>query len=245
MNQKSIAAFGVVAILAFVETARADWPSRVFAPYMYLGSGDDFKLTEADDATGQKFYTLAFIIAGKDGNPAWDGRWALEENLYADQIEQIRKRGGDVLVSFGGEAGKELALVEKDPAALQAKYQAVIDRYKFTWLDFDIEGKALHDEEANARRNTVIAQLQSKNPGLRVSFTIPVDPDGITSTSTKMLTDAKSHGVKTYSANVMTMYFGPKFNKKMSMMEMCIASALKAHEQTIAIDPEMKIGLTR
>ena len=44
-------------------TAAADWPSRVFAPYMYLGAGDNFKLTACDDACGQKFFTLAFIIA--------------------------------------------------------------------------------------------------------------------------------------------------------------------------------------
>ena len=50
--------------------ARADWPAHVFAPYMYLGSGDHFKLTECDDACGQKFYTLAFIIANRDGDPA-------------------------------------------------------------------------------------------------------------------------------------------------------------------------------
>ena len=49
--------------LFVLSTARADWPARVFAPYMYLGAGDDFKLTDCDDATGQKHYTLAFIIA--------------------------------------------------------------------------------------------------------------------------------------------------------------------------------------
>ncbi len=43
------------------------WPDRVFAPYMYLGSGDSFKLTDCDDACGLKHYTLAFIIARQEG----------------------------------------------------------------------------------------------------------------------------------------------------------------------------------
>ena len=49
-----------------------------------------------------KFYTIAFIIADKQNNPAWDGRIPMEKNLYADQINAIRSRGGDVIVSFGG-----------------------------------------------------------------------------------------------------------------------------------------------
>lgn len=233
----------LVAMMLFAPLVRAEFPARVFAPYMYLGAGDDFKITDCDDACGQKFYTLAFIIAGKDNNPAWDGRWPMEENRYADQIDQIRKRGGDVIVSFGGEAGKEIALVEPDVEKLQAKYEAILDRYHFTWLDFDIEGKAMKDHDANHRRNMVIKNLQAKNPNLIVSFTVPVDPDGMNAESVTMMNDAKQQGVKIHSANIMTMYFGPKFNKKMSMLEMCTASANKAREQTTAIDPAIQIGL--
>jgi hypothetical protein len=233
----------LVAMMLLVSSVRAEFPARVFAPYMYLGAGDDFKLTDCDDACGQKFYTLAFIIAGKDNNPAWDGRWPMEENLYADQIEQIRKRGGDVIVSFGGEAGKELALVEPDVQKLQAKYEAILDRYHFAWLDFDIEGKAMKDHDANHRRNMVIKNLQNKNPNLIVSFTVPVDPDGMNEESVKMMNDAKEQGVTIHSANIMTMYFGPKFNKTMSMFEMCTASANKAREQSGAIDSAIQVGL--
>src|SRR4051794_12634379 len=84
-------------------SVRAEWPARVFAPYMYIGSDDKFKLTDCDDQCRQKFYTLAFIIARMDGHgpeavyhkePSWDGRIPIEENLYHDQIDAIRARGG-------------------------------------------------------------------------------------------------------------------------------------------------------
>ena len=224
--------------------AHAAWPARVFAPYMYLGADDGFKLTDCDDACGQKFYTLAFIIADKNNNPAWDGRWPMEENRYADQIEQIRKRGGDVIVSFGGEAGKEIALVEPDVEKLQEKYEAILDRYHFTWLDFDIEGKALENTAANERRNTVIARLQKERPELVVSFTLPVDPNGISDESLTMLADAKARGVKVHSANVMTMDYGPRHSKGKKMSDVAISSATKAHEQCAEIDPSIQIGLT-
>ena len=78
---------------------------------------------------------------------------------------------------------------------------------------------------------------------LIVSFTVPVDPDGMNEESVKMMNDAKEQGVKIHSANIMTMYFGPKFNKTMSMLQMCTASANKAREQTTAIDAATQIGL--
>lgn len=222
----------------------ANWPARVFAPYMYIGSGDNFKLTECDDACGQKFYTIAFIIADRQNEPAWDGRFPMGENLYADQINLIRRRGGDVIVSFGGEAGIELSIAETNAAVLEAKYQSIIDHYQLTWLDFDIEGDALSKTAANERRNAVLTRLQAKNPGLRITYTLPVDPNGISRESRGLLADARARGLKVYSANVMTMDFGPHFSKGKQMSEVSIASALKAHEQCQAIDPTIQIGLT-
>lgn len=237
---------------------RADWPAKVFAPYMYIGAGDNFKLTDCYQACGQKYFTLAFFIARedptKDGGkwgtafykePAWDGTTPLDKNLYADQIDAIRKDGGDVIISFGGADGKELAFVEDDASKLQADYQAIIDKYKFTWLDFDIEGGSLDmKHKGNAMRNEVIADLQKKNPGLRITFTLPVDPDGISDSAQGLLADAVAKGVKIYSANIMVMYFGERFiHKGKSEGELGIDSALKAREQMQKIDPAIQIGL--
>ena len=211
---------------------------------MYIGADDHFQITQCDDACGQKYYTIAFIIADRQNNPAWDGRTSMDKNLYADQINMIRDRGGDVIVSFGGAGGKELAIAETDTTALEAKYGSVIDQYKFTWLDFDIEGKALAKEVVNERRNTVLARLQRKTPGLIISYTLPVDPNGISNESEKLLVDAKARGVKVHSVNLMTMDFGAHFSEGKKMSDVSIASALKAREQCQRINPAMWIGLT-
>src|SRR5438270_13873342 len=116
----------ILLITLLASAVRADWPAGVFAPYVWLGSNDNFQITECDDVTGQKHFTLAFIIADKENNPAWFGRIAMEKDFYAAQIEAIRKRGGDVIISFGGAAGTELAIAEKDAKALEAKYQSII-----------------------------------------------------------------------------------------------------------------------
>jgi chitinase len=255
--QNKITASALIAlslIVLSVDSAFAQWPAHVFAPYMYIGAGDDFKLTDCDDACGQKYYTLAFIIALQQGHgktatytnqPSWDGRIRIEQNLYHDQIDTIRKRDGDVIMSFGGEAGKEMANVIDDPVALEAAYQKVIDQYKFTWLDFDIEGKNLDDGQiASEHRNTALANLQKKNPGLIISYTLPVDPKGISAASLALLADAKAKGVKVHSANLMVMYFGKTFiNKGKTEGELGIESANAAHAQIQKIDPSIQIGL--
>ena len=225
-------------------TFSAVWPARVFAPYMYLGAGDNFKITHCADVCGQKFYTIAFIIANQRPSPAWYGRIPMDENLYADQINTIRKQGGDVIVSFGGEGGTELAIAETNSDRLEAKYQSVIDQYKFSWLDFDIEGDALTNQSANERRNLVLARLQAKTPGLIISYTLPVDPGGISAESRGLLADAKAKGLKVHSVNVMTMDFGAHFSTGRQMSEVSIASAIEAHEQCQAIDAAIQIGLT-
>jgi chitinase len=234
----------VLTIASTFTTIGAGWPAKVFAPYMYIGAGDHFQITKCDDACGQKFYTIAFIITGDHGNPAWDGRWPVEDNLYADQINAIRARGGDVIVSFGGEAGTEMAIAETNMPVLEAKYQSIIDRYKLTWLDFDIEGDALKNAAANRRRNTVLAQLQARDPGLIISYTLPVDPNGISAESQSLLADAVAKGVTVHSANVMTMDFGAGYSKGKKMSDVSIASAIRAHEQCRAISPDIQIGLT-
>ena len=241
-------------LLTLCVSAQAEWPARVFAPYMYIGSGDDFKLTDCDDTCGLKHYTLAFIIARQEGRgattkylkePSWEGRIPMDQNLYMDQIRAIRGRGGDVIMSFGGEAGREIAIVIEDDAELEAAYQSIIDRYKFTWLDFDIEGGNLdRNAKASERRNSVLAKLQQKNRGLRISYTLPVNPDGISKASQALLADARAKGVKVYSANLMVMYFGRKFiNKGRSEGELGIDSANAAYAQIQQIDSSIHIGL--
>jgi hypothetical protein len=244
--RKQFISFAAIALtlLASLVPARANWPKRVFAPYMYVGSGDNFKLTDCDDQCGLKFYTLAFIISDKSNNPAWDGRIPMAENFYADQIAAIRARGGDVIMSFGGEAGKEIAIVETNVAALEAKYQAILDRYKFTWLDFDIEGGNLRNMAANERRNSALADLQKKNPGLIISYTLPVDPHGISSDSQRLLADAKAKGLQVHSADLMVMYFGREFTGRgKSEGQLGVDSANAAYAQIQKIDPAIQIGL--
>ncbi len=221
------------------------WPAKVFVPYAYIPR-NFLNITNCFQETTQKFYTLAFVISDPEGEPAWDGSKELRTSTgyYAREIKDIRAQGGDVLVSFGGEGGSELALNTLDDSRLAAKYQAVVDQYRLTWLDFDIEGKALANTEANQRRNLALRNLQQKNPGLRISFTVPVNPGGLEPDAMKMLKNARQKGVAIESVNIMTMDYGSGLSRGKRMGELAIAAANATHDQLQTIDPAMTVGLT-
>jgi hypothetical protein len=154
---------------------------------------------------------LAFIISSTACTPTWGGLYGLDYNLYVDQINTLRASGGDVIVSFGGYNGNELAQTCASVGALQTAYQKVVDTYKLTWLDFDIENgssNALADVGANALRNEALAGLQLANPGLRITYTVPVATTGLTAGATALLQDAKAKGVRVDVVNALAMDYG-------------------------------------
>jgi hypothetical protein len=116
-----------------------------------------------------------------------------------------------VIVSFGGQKPKELALAAGDVPTLQAQYQAVIDAYSLTAIDFDIEEAAIKHAPSVDRRNAAIAGLQSAAQAggrdLAVSYTLPVAPDGLTAEGLALLQNAVAHRVNVTLVNIMTMDF--------------------------------------
>ena len=180
-----------------------------FAPYVDTSLFPPFNLVTTAQATGVKQFNLAFVVAGGSGcTPEWGGVTAIGADPVAAQIGALRAIGGDVRISFGGEAGSELAQTCTSVSQLEAAYQQVISAYGVNKIDFDIEGAAVADTAANARRDQALAALQAQNRGLQVSFTLPVLPSGLPSDEDAVLTGAVQAGVNISAVNVMAMDFG-------------------------------------
>jgi hypothetical protein len=180
-----------------------------FAPYVDTSLFPPFSLVSTAQATGVKQFNLAFVVSGGGAcTPEWGGVTAIGADPVASQIAALRAIGGDVRISFGGEAGSELATTCTNVSQLEAAYQQVISAYGVNKIDFDIEGAAVDNTAANARRDQAIAALQAQDPGLQVSLTLPVLPSGLTSDGDAVLTGAVQGGVKISAVNVMAMDFG-------------------------------------
>jgi cellulose binding protein with CBM2 domain len=181
-----------------------------FAPYVDTSLFPPFTLTTTAKQTGVKQFNLAFVVAGGSGGctPEWGGVTAIGSDPVAAQIGALRAVGGDVRISFGGEDGSELAQTCTSVSQLQAAYQQVITTYDVNKIDFDIEGAAIEDTAANARRDQALAALQAANPGLQVSFTLPALPSGLTQDGINLLTAAVKAGVQVSAVDVMAMDYG-------------------------------------
>ncbi len=201
----------LMATSLFHAHAQAALPGEYFAPYQDVTVGSSLQSVTA--TTGQKYYTLAFITNGGSCQAEWAGTIPLNEtsiylpNLTSD-IQYVRNQGGDVIISFGGEAGEELGEACTSVSSLQAQYQAVINQYSATHLDFDIEGGEQGDATSYTRRNAALAALQAANPGLTISFTLPSATTGLLSDSLGLLSNAISQGVNISVVNLMTMDYG-------------------------------------
>ncbi|MFC9588361.1 cellulose binding domain-containing protein [Streptomyces sp. NPDC056944] len=199
-----------------------------FAPYVDTSLYPAYDLLATADATGVKEFNLAFITSGGSCAPLWGGVTDLANDKVAAQIGALRAKGGDVRVSFGGAAGHELALNCSTSSALAAAYGKAVDQYKLTKVDFDIEGAALPDTAANTRRSQAIAQLQKSHPGLNVSFTLPVMPEGLTQPGVDLLADARRNGVRVDAVNIMAMDYGPAYSADMGTYAIQAATATQA-----------------
>jgi hypothetical protein len=214
------------------------FPSKVCAPY--LESWGTASPATLATTTGNKYYTLAFIISNGTA-PYWDGTMALSTNKYVTDIANLRAQGGDVIISFGGSAGIELAQACTSVSTLQAAYQQVITKYTLRWMDLDIEGASIADNASITRRNQALKNLQTANPGLRVSYTLPVMPDGLDRFGIALLSDAKTNGVRVDIVNVMAMDYGT-CNIDMGQAAISAASSTKTQLATLGLTS--KVGIT-
>lgn len=217
--------------------------SAHFSPYVDTSLQPPFNLVDASKASGAKNFNLAFITDGGGCTPKWGGQGDLGSDPVAKQIPDLRKAGGDVRISFGGANGNELALGCQSADQLAAAYQKVIDQFKVTKLDFDVEGGALTNTAANTRRAQAAKALQAKNSGLEISYTLPVLPTGLTTDGVNAVKNAKDNGVKISAVNVMAMDYGSGPAPDPSKMgDYAIQSAQATAKQTGL--PLTNIGIT-
>jgi chitinase len=196
------------------DAAGAAFPAHYAAPYLQISSSDAGDMAADQAATGLKDYTLAFLTPQSGCTPQWENG-GNSVGAFASQISAIQASGGNVIISFGGASGGELAQTCTNVSQLTAAYQNVVNTYGVTRLDFDIEGGVLSDTAATSLRDQALAALQAEDPSVQVDFTLAVAPQGLptgTGSEYALLQDAKAKGVKVSIVNIMTMDFGAGSN---------------------------------
>ncbi|MGW0752312.1 carbohydrate binding domain-containing protein [Streptomyces sp. NPDC002587] len=179
------------------------------APYLYLGWGNPPSATTVMNATGAKWFTMAFILSSGGCNPAWDGQRPLTGGVDQSTISSIRAAGGDIVPSIGGWQGNKLGPNCATPEALAGAYQRVIDAYGLKAVDVDIENT---DEFENAVvQDRIIGALKivkQNNPGLRTILTFGTSTTGPTSWGNRLIEQSKAQGAGIDVFTIMPFDFG-------------------------------------
>jgi hypothetical protein len=213
-----------------------------FAPYVDATvDTPPFDLAADLKASGTKYFTLGFIVAQGGCTASWGGFYPVSSGYYSAGIQALRAAGGDVIVSFGGEAGEELADACTSVSALQAQYQSVISEYNISHIDFDVEGADEGNTASLTRRFAAIAALEKANPTLSVSLTVPVLPQGLDFNGLNVVKSAIANGARIDNVNVMAMDYGdgPAPNPAGQMGTYAIDAARATEAQLATLYPTL------
>lgn len=138
-------------------------------------------------------------------------------SAVAGPARRLRAAGVAVRVSFGGAAGHELAETCGSVTRLEMAYASVLDRYGAVTADFGLEGQALTDRAAMARRAAAIAELQRGiGRPLAVSLTLPVTPEGLPAAALAAVRTMVRAGTRPAVVNLLAMDYGAaQFRRRM------------------------------
>jgi len=214
------------------------------APYVDMSNNQEPMLNSAAKA-GLKTYTAAFVISS-GCSPIWGDTLPVANDPAMDQeIATAKAAGATPIVSFGGAGGTELGMACSSVSSLQSAYQTVINHLGVNHIDFDIEGAPLDFTNANDLRFKAINGLESANPGLVVSVTLPVLPTGLAADGVAFLNLAKQDGTRIDLINVMAMDYGSSFTGDMGQEAVQAAqSTLTQAKADWPADTFANIGVT-
>jgi len=166
---------------------------------------------------------------GNTCQASWGSFYPVSTDYYASGIAALRQAGGDVIVSFGGQASTELADTCTTVAALQAQYQSVINTYRLTTSTSTSRGltkeRSIAGSESSSHR-----RIGRANPTLSVSLTLPVLPTGLDYNGHNVLTTTINAGARVDLVNVMAMDYGGAAPNPSGQMGAYAIQAAKATE---------------
>lgn len=167
-----------------------------------MSGGNPRDLVQVSQTTGIQNYTLAFVIDRGSCNPAWDGQYTTSSQWGKSLTDRMRAAGIKYSVSFGGAAGNDISR-SCSQQNLTAAYEQIITTYQPNGLDFDIENGS-----ANVGKiMTSLKTIQLNYPNIKLSLTLPVMPEGLTSSGKSIVSQAKSAGLN-FVVNIMAMDYG-------------------------------------
>lgn len=189
------------------------------SPYSINGVMDLEKVSADTDV---KVFHLGFINPDQNKYLESDGtiRWCwggygnlspqrsdgFQYNGIERSIQNLRDAGGEIVVSFGGQAGVSPWTCTQNIDALEKMYLDVIETYNLARIDLDIETS--NQNASHAAANAQAIKLVQDKTGVEVSLTIPIMPSGWQDKQIALIEAYLNAGVELACINSMTMCYG-------------------------------------
>jgi hypothetical protein len=179
--------------------------AKAVAPYFYTGWGNPPNPVTVMNATGVKWFTMAFMLNSGTCDPKWDGSRALTGGQDQTAINNIRANGGDIVISFGGASGPWLEHTCSSASALAGAYQKVINAYGLKAIDIDIEGTPYDSATDQQKTIDALRIIKTNNPGITTYITLGSYTTG---PDTSLIKRAAAAGVQIDGWGIMTFDWG-------------------------------------
>jgi cellulose synthase/poly-beta-1,6-N-acetylglucosamine synthase-like glycosyltransferase/chitodextrinase len=223
-----------------------------FAPYVDVTLTPTYPF-QSSSADGARQTVLGFVVADPSSGctPSWGAAYTLAraDQLLAlgSRIAQVRQDGAEPIVSFGGRGGTSLEVACTNAASLTEAYQSVIDAYRLTTIDLDIEGAALDSVQAGQRRAAAVARLEqaakAAHRPLSVWLTLPVEPSGLGYDALSVVESMVRDRVSIAGINIMAMDFTPAPRSGTTMLQLAQNALYATHAQLASLLPRYGIRL--
>ena len=224
------------------------------APYAYTDTGTN--LANYATSSGQKNFTIAFVLAGNGCQASWNGDNTVSSNPNSpDSVEQeinaLRAVGGNVSISFGGAAGTYLDQNCTTASSLAQQYENVIAGTGTSQVDFDIE-QGYGDQAREQRVASAVASMQQYESSIghpvAVTYTLGVSETGLPTgqgSQYEVAQYAVNAGVTISAVNIMVMDYGPSGVEMGNAAESAATGTEKQLETLFGVSNAWsRIGLT-
>jgi chitinase len=164
-------------------------------------------LTVTAASSGVKSFHLAFVTDAGTCQPAWGAQsaYATQAHWGAHLTDKLRTDGINYIISFGGASNNDLSKACSEENLIAA-YENIITTYQPAGLDFDIENGTADVLKVMQ----ALQKVQQRHPNLKLSFTLPVMPEGLTSSGQDIVSQAKAANLN-FAVNIMAMDYGPAY----------------------------------
>jgi chitinase len=158
-----------------------------------------------------KSYRLAFLTDFGKCRAGWDGQaaYAVADNWGKHLTDDMHTSKVDFTIAFGGATGVDVSTACTD-AQLAGIYEQVIQAYQPQGLDFEIE----NDTVKVAKIMTALQVVEAVHPQLKITFTLPIMPEGLNAAGKEVLTQAKAAKLN-YTVNIMASDYGAAYKDDM------------------------------